>query len=109
MEQIRQEQDSAYDTAQQDGENHVGKIRCLGYEIAQEMIRVGRVPEEENHIGRSLRKDFHGLDDRELQRLVLLSQFGEQYRRSTVERQDAAHIDDAVSEAAVAQCRGYLV
>ena len=78
-------------------------------EIAKEMICVGRVPEEENHIGRSLRKDFHGLDDRKLQRLVLLSQFGEQYRRSTVERQTAAHIDDAVSEAVVAQCRGYLV
>ena len=69
---------------------------------------MSRIPEEQHHIGHSLGKNLHGLEYGEFESLVLLTEFCEENRGNTVQRQNSTYIYYAVLKSRIAQGRGNL-
>ena len=64
---------------------------------------MGRIPEEEDHVGGRLRQYLDCLEDGEFESLVFLPELGKKDGRYGVQRKDSAYIYCAVPESVIAE------
>ena len=118
-EEVGDEQQGADYATDEYCENHIAEVGCRADEMQQpqlvwpefgnrdpECLSLARAEggkrEEQDYVGSGFDQDFHGLEYREFQGLVLLAQAGEKYGRDAVQGKNSAHIHYAGRVAVIA-------
>ena len=88
-------------------EDDVAEVRCRRNEMKKPAGRIHmfREAEEKHEIGGGFGDDLYGLQNGELQSLVFLTKFGEQYGCKGIQSQDSSHIHYAAAISFISQGR----